>query len=245
MSLASTLRSLRGRRLRDEDGREHVIELLPPAGEAELARLAASLPGPLPDDVREALLVSTGLANGPLESFSLLDLEGFGLEEAFPSAYSIAHDGSGNFWVLDLLPGTVAWGPVFYACHDPPVIAWQAESVERFLLDVVAMWEPGARSPVSLVHNEIVHRVWREHAGLRPITEVTASGDPVLSEFGGTLPDSALVADLRRASVGDGFSWGRFGPRTEIRRAGHAHVWALIPPERKPGLWQRLFKGGQ
>lgn len=24
-----------------------------------------------------------------------------------------------------------------------------------------------------------------------------------------------------------------------------AHVWALIPPERKPGLWQRLFKGGQ
>ncbi len=48
-----------------------------------------------------------------------------------------------------------------------------------------------------------------------------------------------------QASVGDGFSWGRFGPRTEIRRAGHAHVWALIPPERKPGLWQRLFKGGQ
>jgi len=41
MSLASTLRSLRGRRLRDEDGHEHVIELLPPAGEAELALGAA------------------------------------------------------------------------------------------------------------------------------------------------------------------------------------------------------------
>jgi hypothetical protein len=62
-------------------------------------------------------------------------------------------------------------------CHDPPVIAWQAESVERFLLDVEAMWEPGARSPVRLVHDEIVHRVWSGHAGLRPIAEVTASGD--------------------------------------------------------------------
>jgi hypothetical protein len=41
MSLASTLRSLRGRRLRDEVGHEHVLELLPPAGEAELARLTA------------------------------------------------------------------------------------------------------------------------------------------------------------------------------------------------------------
>jgi hypothetical protein len=112
-------------------------------------------------------------------------------------------------------------------------------------MSLASMWEPGARSPVSLVHDEIVHRVWSENAGLRPVAEVTASGDPVLSEFGGTLPDSALVADLRRASVGDGFSWGRFGPRTEIRRAGHAPVWALIPPERKPGLWQRLFKGGQ
>ena len=147
MTLASTLRSLHGRRLRDEDGKEHVLELLPPADEGDLARLTAGLPGRLPDDVREALLVSKGLAGGPLESFSLLDLEGFGLDEVFPHAYSIAHDGFGNFWVLDLLPDTVSWGPVFYACHDPPVIAWQAETIERFLLDVVGMWEPGTRKP--------------------------------------------------------------------------------------------------
>jgi cell wall assembly regulator SMI1 len=245
MSLASTLRSLQGRRLRDEHGKEHVVELLPPADEAELTRLAASLPGPLPADVREALLVSKGLAKGPLESFSLVDLEGFGLEEAFPSAYSIAHDGSGNYWVLDLLPGAASWGPVFYACHDPPVIAWQAENVERFLIDVIAMWEPGARSPVNLVHQDVVHRIWREPEGVRPVAEVGSSADPLLAEFAASLPDSALVADLRQASAGDGFPWGRFGPRTEIRRAGRAHVWALIPPERKPGFWRRLFgKGG-
>jgi hypothetical protein len=241
MTLASTLRSLHGRRLRDEDGKEHVLELLPPADEGDLARLTAGLPGRLPDDVREALLVSKGLAGGPLESFSLLDLEGFGLDEVFPHAYSIAHDGFGNFWVLDLLPDTVSWGPVFYACHDPPVIAWQAETIEGFLLDVVGMWEPGTRSPVRQMHDEAVHRIWRAEADLRQVSDAIASKDAILAEFAAALPATALIADLRHATAGEGFAWGRFGPRTEIRRAGREHLWAVIPPERKPGLLQRLF----
>lgn len=39
----------------------------------------------------------------------------------------------------------------------------------------------------------------------------------------------------------EGFAWGRFGPRTEIRRAGRERLWALIAPEQKPGLLRRLF----
>ena len=113
--LADALKELAGQRLTDEDGRTTVLELLPPATEAEIRALEATLPGQLPDEVRAALRISTGLANGPLESFSLLDLAGFGLEDAFPHAYSIAHDGFGNFWILDLLPGGSAWGSVFYA----------------------------------------------------------------------------------------------------------------------------------
>ena len=104
--LADMLRSLAGLRLTDEDGQAHVLELRPPATHAEIQRLEETLPAPLPEEMRAALSVTTGLENGPLESFSLLDLEGFGLEEAFPHAYSIAHDGSGNYWVLDLLLGT-------------------------------------------------------------------------------------------------------------------------------------------
>jgi cell wall assembly regulator SMI1 len=147
--LADLLRSLAGLRLTDEEGEEHVLQLQPPATAAEIRKLEDTLPAPLPVEMRAALGVSTGLANGPLESFSLLDLEGFGLEEAFPHVYSIAHDGYGNYWVLDLLPEPGPWGPVFYACHDPPVIAYQAESIEAFLRDVVAMWRPGQRSPVD------------------------------------------------------------------------------------------------
>lgn len=238
--LADMLRSLAGLQLTDEDGQAHVLELRPPATDAEIRRLEQALPAPLPDEMRAALGVTTGLENGPLESFSLLDLEGFGLEEAFPQAYSIAHDGSGNYWVLDLLPGDGAWSPVFYACHDPPVIGYQAETIEAFLGDVVAMWRPG-RSPVDRMHEEEVHRIWRDDSSLLTPAGVAGSEDPVLAGFAATLPADARIADLRRARYGEGFAWGRFGPRTEIRRAGRERLWALIPPERKPGLLRRLF----
>src|SRR5688572_27132888 len=102
--LAETLRSIAGKKLVDTDGNVEVIELLPPATDAQIRALEVAVRGPLPDEIRAALAVTTGLANGPLESFSILDLEGFGLEEVFPNAYSIAHDGYGNYWVLDVLP---------------------------------------------------------------------------------------------------------------------------------------------
>src|SRR6266540_4177045 len=131
--LADTLEQLRGLELRDEDGAVEILELLPPATDAEVSALEARLPAALPADIRAALSVSIGLVNGPLESFTLLGLNGFGLEEVFPSAHSIAGDGYGNFWVVDLHPDSRSWSPVWYACHDPPVIVYQASTVEQFL----------------------------------------------------------------------------------------------------------------
>ncbi|HUR95682.1 MAG TPA: SMI1/KNR4 family protein [Gemmatimonadales bacterium] len=239
--LADTLRSLAGLRLTDAAGKSRALELLPPATPDQMARLEAALPGPLPDEIRDALLVTTGLAHGPLEAFSLIDLEGFGLEEAFPCPWSVAHDGFGNYWILDLLPGAPDWGPVYYACHDPAVIAWQAASLEDFLLEVVALWQPGRRSAVSRVRDEVVHRLWREDvASIDPRSDAAAADQP-LREFAATLPIGARLSDLRRAGLGDGFVWGRFGPRTEVRRAGNERVWAAIPPEKRPGLFRRLF----
>lgn len=239
--LADTLRALSGRRLTDPEGRSHTIELLPPATAEDLARVEAASPAPLPAEIRQALGVATGLANGPLEAFSIVDLEGFGLDEAFPCPWSVAHDGFGNYWVLDLLPDSTTWGPVFFACHDPPVIAWQSASLDDFLRDVIALWDSGGRSPVGLVRDEVVHRIWREHPDTIAPAAAVAGSDPRLREFAASLPADAAISDLRRATVGQGFAWGRFGPRTIVTRAGRERVWAVRPAERRPGLLKRLF----
>ena len=237
--LADTLRELNGARL-TRHGREITLALLPPATEAELREIEAGLPGPMPEEIRVALLVSKGLANGPLESFSLVDLAGFGLDEVFPHPYSLAHDGSGNYWIVDVLPAG-RWGAIWYACHDPPVIAYQAGTVDEFLRDVVGLRRPGPTSPVDRVHDEVVHRIWREDPDLLTPDAAGRSGDAVLQPFAATLPETARIADLRQARVGQGFAWGRHGPRTELRRAGAEPVWAILPPERKPGLLARIF----
>jgi SMI1 / KNR4 family (SUKH-1) len=243
--IADALRRLAGLRLKDEDGNEEILKLRPPATEDEIRALEARLPCPIPDDIRDALRVSKGLANGPLESFSLVDLEGFGLEELLPYAYSVAHDGSGNYWVLDLLPSTTTWGPVFYACHDPPVLAYQSPTVEGFLNDALAMWQAGPRSPVDLVHEDVVNRIWRENPDVVTPAALQESADTVLRAFAASLPPTALVADLRQPTLGQGFAWGRFGPKTTVRRAGEERVWALIPPERRLGFFARLFRKGR
>jgi SMI1 / KNR4 family (SUKH-1) len=239
--LARAFQQLAGLKLKDEDGDEQIIELLPPATEAEIRTIESRVPCPIPSDVRDALAVTKGLANGPLESFSLIDLEGFGLEDAIPDAYSIAHDGYGNYWVLDLLPNTTKWEPVFYACHDPPVFAYQSATIEEFLRDAIAMWQDGPRSRVDFVHEDVVNRIWRENPDLSTAEALLGSGDGVLRAFAASLPPAALVADLRSPTLGQGFSWGRFGPKTQIRRAGLERVWALIPPERKRGFLSSIF----
>jgi len=239
--LADTLKALAGHRLVDADGEVTHLELLPPATDEEIRSLERKLPAPLPDEMRAALAVTTGFANGPLESFALLDLEGFGLDDAFPCPYSIAHDGYGNYWVLDVLPGATDWGPVWFACHDPAVIAYQSPSIEAFVKDLVAMPPDDPRSPINHIHDDVVNRLWRDHSALIPQPVATASADAALREFAQSVAPDAVIADLRHPTVGSGFAWGLHGPRTIIQRFGTERLWSLTRPPSKPGFFSRLF----
>jgi len=228
--LADALSALRGRRLTDEDGNPEILELLPPATSSQLADLEQRLPSPLPREIRAALGVSTGLANGPLESWSLLGLGGFGIEEIFPAAHSIAHDGYGNYWVIDLHRESQLWGPVFYACHDPPVIVYQARTVEEFLNHTIQLWQPGARSPVDVVHEDATTVIWQKNPGLISQTDALKGPDHELRRFAADLTAEFMIVDLRGAKTGQGFSWGRFGPKTKWRRHGLLPIWAVGRP---------------
>lgn len=239
--LADTLRELRGLQLRDEDGEVQIVELEPPATDAEIHKLESRLPSPIPSDIRAALAVSTGFANSPLESFSLIGLEGFGLEDVFPFAYSIAHDGYGNYWVVDLHADSKAWAPVFYACHDPPVIVYQSATIEAFARDTIEMWQPGRRSPVDVVHEDASMHIWRQNPDLIKQPDAARSPDPELRAFAATVAPDFEISDLRRAKMGDGFSWGRYGPTTRIERHATAPMWAIARPPTLSRIRHFLF----
>jgi hypothetical protein len=230
VTLADALREVGGMHVVDEDGNEETLELLPPATDDEIDALEATLQIALPTELRDALRVTRGLANGPLESLELTDPDGFGMEDVFPHGYPVGHDGFGNYWVLDLLPDVDDCGPVFFACHDPPVIAFQSVSPADFVREVVSLWQPGPRSPVDVVHEDVTSAIWSSKSGLASHDDARTTEDRLLADFAAGFPSESVFADLRTAEVGDGFPWGRYGPRTEWTRAGTHRLWAAVPP---------------
>jgi SMI1 / KNR4 family (SUKH-1) len=223
-----------------EDGQVVTLELLPGLSETELRDFARQVPCRIPPRITELLSVCRGFY-GTIEQvdFTGRDLI-FEFEAAFPYGLPIAADGYGNFWVVDQHPRTVQWGPIYFVCHDAPVILYQADSLEQFLSELFRMFKPPYRSLVDDVHEDGLAHVWQTNPGVLSYEQCLQSGDPVLSAFARELDDSFQVIDLRRAKPGDGFSWGRYGPNTRVRRFGTHAVFAYQKPK---GFLTRLFGG--
>jgi hypothetical protein len=73
--------------------------------------------------------------------------------------------------------------------------------------------------------------VWQTNPGVLSHEECLRSEDPILSAFARELDDSFQIIDLRLAKPGDGFSWGRYGPKTQIRRFRAHAVFAYEKPK--------------
>jgi hypothetical protein len=238
MSLLEIVRAAAGMRMQDEDGKVELLRLGPGLSATELETLQGTLPCAIPGAVRELLLFSGGFENGPLDSVAFGGLPGgFGMDEVFPHPLPIAHDGSGNFWIVDLHAHSTTWGPILYACHDPPVIVFQTASLEHFIREVLRSANPPHRSEIADVHEDAAMRIWRENPGAIPAPALRGSGDPALRTFSASLSDAHFVIDLRGAKTGDGFSWGRFGPKTNVVRYGEELLFAYESKSR----WQRLL----
>ena len=222
----------------DEDGQVVTLELLPGLSQAELSDFARQVPCPVPQEITELMSACRGFYETIEQvEFSGIDL-GFAFEEIFPFGLAIAADGFGNFWVVDLHPDSAKWGPIYFACHDAPVILYQADTLEEFLSELFRMFKPPHESLVDDVHEDRLARVWQTNPGVLSYEQCLQADDPVLSAFAGELDESFQIVDLRQAKPGDGFSWGRYGPRTLVKRYGTHAVFAYKKPK---GLISRLF----
>jgi hypothetical protein len=229
------------RPLVSEDGEPVRLELLPPLSDSERTAFEGRLPCPLPSEVRELLSVCSGFEGSAVD---LVDFTGvrclFTYEAVFPHGLPIAADGFGNFWVVDLLPTSQGWGPIYFACHDAPVILYQSPDLEHFLVELFKLSEPPHKSLVDDVHEDHLFQVWRDNPGVRSREECLASDDADLRGFAKQLDPSFEILDLREPQLGFGFSWGRYGPSTVVRRHESLPLFAYQAPQ---GLLNRLLGG--
>jgi len=233
--------SAQAARLVDEDGTEVELEFAPPLLPAEVERLEAEVGVPLPGDLRALLAQTAGIDSGPLEAIDFTDRSlAFGQPDLFPSGLPIAHDGFGNFWVLDLTPDAGESAPVFFACHDPPVVMYQSPDIGHFLHEAFRMYVQPRKSLVDDVRNDKLFNIWGTNPGTLDHSAALA-GDDDLHAFAVELDERFAFVDLRSPEVGMGFSWGRYGPRTDVRRHGYHRLFAYARPPRTPGLLRRLF----
>ena len=197
--------------------------------------LASEVGVPFTPELRDVLRVAAAI-DDPVE----IDFTGrslsYGDDELFPACHAIAGDGSGNFWVVDLTADASEHAPVLFASHDPPVVVFEAPDLATFVTDALANGLGGD------AHDARVFAVWSEDT--HPLTHAQAlAGDGALRAFASEIDERFTFVDLRRADRGDGFAWGRHGPRTIIRRHGTDRLFAYAAPERKQGFLSRLFGG--
>ncbi len=227
----------------DKQGKRQPIKFLPPITSAELESLEAKAGFTYPSQLRDLLLYARGF-EGPLGSADLAspvmfnDEPSFGLDEVFPHGLSLATDGSGNQWVVDLIGGSSQDTAVFYACHDPPVLVYQAESIGKFISEILCLGNDPWSSDVSEVHDDHAMRVWRDNPGVISRTDCL-NADPDLKAFAELLDETYQLIDLRQCVIGDGFSWGRYGAETVCKRYNTHRIFAY--QTRKPNWFQRIF----
>ena len=238
MSVVELVRNSAGMRIVGEAGRADTLGLLAPATANEIAALEASLPCAIPAHVRDLLALTRGFANGPLEAVDFGGVAGgFGMEDMFPHALALAHDGGGNYWIADLQPDSADWAPIYFACHDPPVIACQSRSLEHFMAELLRLAAAPHDSELATVRDRVMTDIWRDDPGRISVRTAASGDDRVLRTFAQSLDDSYTIFDLRTGRVGDGFAWGRYGPRTKVVRHGREAIFAYQAKSR----WQRLL----
>lgn len=217
----------------DEDGDPVEVEIRPGLTPDEIAAAERELGHAYPPALRDVLSWTSGI-DGVLDGIDLTGLEaGQALEELFPEVATVATDGFGNSWGVDLLRENGRWGPIWYLAHDPPVALYQCDDLATFIGEVIRMHTPPFASLVDDVHEDRIFQIGRSNRGALTLDEAMASEDEVVRAFAAELDDGWVIVDVRDAVPGAGVSWGRYGPRTELRRWRDEQIFAVRDPKPK------------
>jgi hypothetical protein len=145
--------------------------------------------------------------------------------------------------MVDVGTNEPLWGPVFFACHDPPVFVFTAGNLREFIEEWLKLAE-GKDSKLGRSFDRAVMKVWKENPGLVPHETAIQSSDPHLKAFAEKVGDGFQFVDLRQATVGDGFSLNRMeDPDADIIRDGDNLWFAIRKPQPRKSLLRRLFGG--
>jgi len=226
------------------------VKLAPGLSTEELLSLEAKLPGSMPPEIKDLLFYSAGFEleashfvrshRIKVDSGVQVRFEGSGAVEFefLPYVIDLCGDGLGNFWIVDVSPFG-EWGAVLFVAHDPPVVAIQAPDIGTFLSQLLAPEQSAPEQALKFIYEQAVGRIWREDPWLVPVCEVKSSEDAVLARFANQMSDKFWIADLRSKQIGSGFSWGKAGPDTIIKRDGFDLVFAVS--QKPSGILSRMF----
>lgn len=225
-------------KLIDEDEEDISIDLLPGLTDEEIKELESNLPCKIPNHIIVLLKFCRGF-DGCIDvvDFTGQDMS-FEFPEIFPNCMPIAHDGFGNYWIIDFNKNSIDWAPIYFCCHDAPVILYQSSSLSHFLDELFKMFIPPHKSEIDDVHEDRIANVWSKNPNVLSYEECISSSDAVLSDFAKELDDTFQFIDLRNAKIGDGFSWGRYGPNTVNRRYKDLPVFAY---QKRKSFLKRIF----
>lgn len=224
----------------NKKGKQSRLQLSPGLTEQEIAALETRLSCPLPEEIQDLLSHCRGF-EGFDNVIEAVDFAGdffFEAPDLLPHGLPITRDSCGNHWVVDLIPDALEDTAIFYVCHDPPVVVFQADSIADFLQEVFRRGNAPWTSEIDYVYDTCSMQIWKDNPAVLSRQECLA-GDPELRAFAETLDGSYLFIDLRNGTIGQGFSWGRYGADTIHTRFGEKRLFAY---QMKKLTWlQKIF----
>ena len=220
---------------RSDDGSRSSVSLLKGLTVSQIAEFQKRFPKPIPQDIVELLMFSAGLEIPRFERISFVGNLDFAFEEVSPLGIPLATDGIGNFWLLDIEVESGRWGSVFFVSHDPPVLLLQAFSLRQFLNQILDCARDGS-NPFERIPQQ-TEKVYEPKITEKLVKDFGDKTNPELYDFVKKHSEQSIVIDLRKCSVGDGFTIDKEGFNSEIARFGSEMFFIIKLEKRRMFSW--------